>query len=116
MKDKDLLRAAAAADWQQVVLNGGPPCFHREGQRFCLRAQRWPGHHVGGGDVPSHVFVPLHTLIAEIQRDAREGMVPMEDVKQLVDVVEWEGGHHPGGVVETAVKSLRAKHPNLFTK
>lgn len=58
----------------------------------------------------------LASDIAEIQRDAREGMVPMEDVKQLVDVVEWEGGHHPGGVVETAVKSLRAKHPNLFTK
>lgn len=32
------------ADWQQVVFNGGPPCFHIEDGRFCLRAQRWEGH------------------------------------------------------------------------
>jgi len=36
--------AASVADWQQVQLNGGPPCFHIEDGRFCLRAQWWEGH------------------------------------------------------------------------
>lgn len=40
-----LRRAAEVADWQQVVLNGGPPCFHiEEAGDFCLRAKRWDGH------------------------------------------------------------------------
>lgn len=40
-----LIAAAKGADWQQVVQNGGPPCFHIEDDgRFCLRAQRWAGH------------------------------------------------------------------------
>ena len=47
-------------DWQQVVLNGGPPCFYddRKG-RYCGRAERWAGH----GSV--HAFVPLESLVAE---------------------------------------------------
>lgn len=36
--------AAESMDWQQVVLNGGPPCFHYEDGRFCGRAERWEGH------------------------------------------------------------------------
>jgi hypothetical protein len=49
-----LLHAADYADWQQVVLNGGPPCFHLDelgasGQgKFCMRAKRWAGHIDGG--------------------------------------------------------------------
>jgi hypothetical protein len=38
------IEACADIDWQQVVLNGGPPCFFVEGGRFCLRAERWEGH------------------------------------------------------------------------
>lgn len=38
------LAAAKLADWEQVRQNGGPPCFHIAGGRFCLRAQRWDGH------------------------------------------------------------------------
>jgi len=54
------LAAARNADWQQVVLNGGPPCFHLIGKdRFCLRAQRWPGH--GSED---HEFVSLADLLS----------------------------------------------------
>ena len=45
-------------------------------------------------------------LIAEIQRDAREGMVPVEDVKPLI------GKWIPPKVLADAI----AKYPNLFTK
>lgn len=55
-----LVAAAKQADWQQVVLNGGPPCFHVENSRFCLRAQGWDGH---DGD---HKFVSLADLIAAL--------------------------------------------------
>lgn len=51
-------------DWQQVVLNGGPPCFALTGElwidgrrRYCGRAERWHEH----GD---HPFVGLDDLIA----------------------------------------------------
>ncbi len=48
-------RACDTADWVQVVLNGGPPCFHlMEDGRFCFRAARWVGHGLGG-----HTFVSL---------------------------------------------------------
>lgn len=39
-----LVAAAGRADWMQVALNGGPPCFHLEGSSLCLRAERWAGH------------------------------------------------------------------------
>ncbi len=42
--ERDVAQACAAADWVQVVSNGGPPCFHVEDGRFCFRAQRWAGH------------------------------------------------------------------------
>lgn len=48
--------AATGMDWTQVVLNGGPPCFHLEVGRFCLRAERWAGHGTGENDI--HPFVP----------------------------------------------------------
>ena len=52
------LRAACRnADWVQVVLNGGPPCFHLEGNIFCLRAQSW---HDSRG---THRFVPLRAMV-----------------------------------------------------
>lgn len=61
---KQLIEAASHADWQQVVLNGGPPCFHYEGdrKRFCLRAERWVGHG------PDHAFVPLEQLLAQVTK------------------------------------------------
>lgn len=49
--------AAQNMDWQQVALNGGPPCFHLDGDRFCSRAERWPGHKV------VHRFVSLLDLL-----------------------------------------------------
>lgn len=57
-----LLIAANNADWQQVVLNGGPPCFHFEAdrERFCLRAERWVGHGV------DHPFTNLADVIGAV--------------------------------------------------
>jgi len=60
----ELVKAAREMDWQQVVLNGGPPCFYLEGEKFCERAQRWAGHDltelVAG---ICHKYVPLDDLL-----------------------------------------------------
>ncbi len=60
-------RAAQLADWQQVVLNGGPPCFHfgADGELFCLRAERWAGH--GEPDDVTHKFVSLADLLRSVR-------------------------------------------------
>jgi hypothetical protein len=51
-------KAAKAMDWQQVVLNGGPPCFHLcEDGSFCGRAERWAGHE------DLHKFISFHDLL-----------------------------------------------------
>ena len=58
-----LLEAAARADWQQVILNGGPPCFALaplDRGSFCLRAERWEGYGAEAG----HAFVSLHGLLS----------------------------------------------------
>lgn len=47
-------------DWQQVVLNGGPPCFFDDGKGwYCGRAERWEGHGV------FHAFISVSNLVAE---------------------------------------------------
>ena len=49
-------------DWQQIYLNGGPPCFAvmEEDLRFCNRAERWEGH-------PSdHKFVSWTDFLFEV--------------------------------------------------
>lgn len=55
----EALRAAEKMDWVQVVLNGGPPCFHVDADdgRFCGRAERWEGHD------DMHRFVSLSDLL-----------------------------------------------------
>lgn len=58
-----VIRAAEAMDWGQVVMNGGPACFHVEGGRFCGRAQRWMGH---DEDCRAHVFVSLADLLRSV--------------------------------------------------
>ena len=57
--EQKLREAAKNMDWQQVVQNGGPPCFHLEGERFCGRAARWAGHD------ETHKFVSLADLISK---------------------------------------------------
>lgn len=61
-----LLKAAKDADWMQVVLNQGPPCFHLEDGRFCLRAERWDGHKTIGGSGPIHEYVSLENLLRAV--------------------------------------------------
>jgi hypothetical protein len=70
-KHNALLYAAENADWGQVVLNGGPPCFHIcEDGLFCLRAERWDGH--AANAYPAiHKFVSLHAMLAA--RERKEG-------------------------------------------
>lgn len=54
-----LLKAAKDADWEQVICNYGPPCFHLEDSQFCLRAERWAGHRLSD----FHRFVSLADLL-----------------------------------------------------
>ncbi len=62
-------------DWQQVVLNGGPPCFHVEWPQFCGRAERWPGH----GNPAFHAYVSLDDYLRQREQEARtEGWLPIE--------------------------------------
>jgi hypothetical protein len=63
----NLILAAENADWMQVVFNQGPPCFHLEGSRFCLRAQRWDGHKTIGGSGPIHEYVSLADLLRDVK-------------------------------------------------
>ena len=86
-----VVAAAKAADWGQVVANGGPPCFHLggDGGRFCLRADRWDGHGV------MHRFVPLHELLTEVDTIARykqcviDGKAPMNMPGRPSTPVGW---------------------------
>lgn len=57
---KEYTKAAVNMDWDQVVLNGGPPCFHYESGEFCGRAQRWDGHS------DFHKFVSLADLLYKV--------------------------------------------------
>lgn len=56
-------------DWDQVVANGGPPCFHVERNtpderpRYCARAERWQGHGVTG----FHPYVSLDDLLGLLE-------------------------------------------------
>jgi hypothetical protein len=63
---KALLKAAKDADWMQVVYNQGPPCFHLEHGRFCLRAERWDGHKTFGDSEPIHEYVSLEALLRSL--------------------------------------------------
>lgn len=54
-------KAAELIDWKQVALNGGPPCFHYLGGRFCMRAERWEAH--GDGEYHLHPYTPLTSLL-----------------------------------------------------
>lgn len=69
-KTDKLLQAAETMDWQQVVLHGGPPCFHRNpaDAKFCGRAQWWEGHKAPG----FHEFVSLRDLIESVKSPESE--------------------------------------------
>jgi hypothetical protein len=61
------IQAAENFDWEQVVLNGGPPCFHlEEDGRFCGRAERWDGHKPFKKWPALHEFVSLADLLRNL--------------------------------------------------
>lgn len=65
MKSK-FIKAAEHMDWQQVVLNGGPPCFNVESDgHFCGRAERWH-------DRDTHPYVSLADLLDNVIEDSSE--------------------------------------------
>jgi len=72
-REGELIKAAENMDWQQVVGNGGPPCFRLcEDGNFCGRAQRWDGHR--RGDSPNHEFLSLADLLrANLPAEQGEG-------------------------------------------
>lgn len=54
------------------------------------------------------------SILGEIQREAREGMVPVEDIRPLIS---WATESSWSKKEKFAVlETLRAKDPNLFTK
>lgn len=65
MSSEQQEKSTPTMDWQQVVLNGGPPCFFIEDRKFCGRAERWQGH----GVRDFHDFVSLESLLAEKQEE-----------------------------------------------
>ena len=70
-------------DWQQVALNGGPPCFaldHERPDRYCGRAQRWQGHDY------DHKFVSLEHLLSETRARA------LQEAVRIVDTAGKEWG------------------------
>lgn len=77
---RELIAAAEKADWMQVVLNEGPPCFHLEKITglFCLRAQRWAGH-TEKDEWPEHRFVSLADLLREAADAIGAGTPYIED-------------------------------------
>lgn len=71
-------------DWQQVVLNGGPPCFavgipHTIPNKYCGRAERWEGH----GSKHGHEYVSLSDLLTTARKEAGEAAW-----KKAIKVVE----------------------------
>lgn len=59
-------------------------------------------------------------FVEEIQRDAREGMVPIADITPLLNMLlkreDLKADMHFWNEVGYQEKQLRAKHPHLFTK
>lgn len=69
-----IMNAAQCVDWQQLVANGGPPCFHvvtldNGKHAFCMRAKKWGGHR--NDDSPTdHDYVSLENLLMQTRFDA----------------------------------------------
>lgn len=75
------IKAARNMDWMQVVLNGGPPCFHlEENGRFCGRAQRW---HNKLSEELFHGFVSLEAAILAAKERGRQS-ANCDNVRLLV--------------------------------
>jgi hypothetical protein len=102
----------ATMDWQQVVLNGGPPCFHVEGPQYCGRAERWAGH----GNPAGHNFVSLSALLTNTRasqwQDERERLVAaceaaLEYLSETMD--EMNPDYTLVAQLESAIKQAKGK-------
>lgn len=97
----------AQMDWQQVVLNGGPPCFAQlddEEGRYCGRAERWEGH---DGE---HKFVSLDNLLATIRQEERQASF-RDALRSILNLppqgtMNYRRGYEEG--VRDAIRTLEA--------
>jgi hypothetical protein len=102
------MEAAQEADWQQVALNGGPPCFHLEGNvvpRLCLRARRWAGHDT------DHTYVSLGDLLSRALGPNLNSHDPGLD-ERLAGFADAEG--LVLAMLDDMAEKERAKPPELF--
>lgn len=89
--EADLKLAAKNMDWQQVVQNGGPPCFHLDEylRTFCGRAEWWQGH----GHDSMHPYISLEDLLSchmqperdELERLREQIVVTLISKTQIID-------------------------------
>lgn len=93
---------ATQMDWQQVVLNGGPPCFFVEGPQYCGRAERWTGH----GNKAAHDYVSLHDLLATVRKAEREAAFKEALVALRAHQQAVRDRHY--GVLTLAIESVEA--------
>lgn len=101
-------RAAEHMDWQQVVLNGGPPCFYLEGTKFCGRAERWPGH------PEMHGFISLFVLLRE---QVAERDKVLNDIAAVVGLPpDTHKGLAPCPVIVHQVTALAESYKRLFAE
>ena len=83
------LKAAQNMDWQQVVMNGGPPCFHvADDGRFCGRTERWDGHGMSG----FHAYVSLADLLTNTRPTDDSAVV--EAARAYVQYASFENCKH----------------------
>lgn len=99
----ELIKMAENMDWQQVVLNGGPPCFHSDGKYFfCGRALRWEGH------PKHHKFVSLADLIRELQKPLAELLGPTIEFLEKYQIDRTSVGSASWILFEQELTRLRA--------
>ena len=83
---KDKVTPRPTMDWQQAVLNSGPPCFFiAEDGRYCGRAERWQGHHVAPKHTSHvfHKFVSLDSLIGKFTDALKQCRTLISTLKHL---------------------------------
>src|SRR6266568_1804337 len=105
MIEASLLNALNNIDWNQIALNGGPPCFFIKDSLFCLRAERWGGHN------SYHKYVSLLDLIDACDALVRkQSMLPedrltrieknLEHATELLKQLIMTAADHEGRIYE----------------
>ena len=101
---REVLEAARRADWGQVAMNGGPPCFHLDGSRFCFRVERWAGHN------GQHKFLPIEAAIAAWSTAIKDEIKKHIEARIMVAadaaIIACKGRYDPASRVHAA-KAIR---------